>query len=412
MPGDRAYLDWNATAPLHPAAREAVLRALDTPGNPSSIHAEGRAARALLEAARGEVAALVGGEAENVVFTSGATEAANALLGADGWHVSPLSLCGDDHPGRGVLVYGATEHAAVIAAATRAMDERGFSVPIKPDVHGRIAPETLAATLGEWREKFPEGARPLVAIQLVNNETGVLQDIPALAEAAHAAGALMIVDAVQGPGKIAVDLKALGADAIFLSAHKFGGPKGVGAIVFAHASTHLTRAFIAGGGQERGQRGGTENLPGIAGMGAAAKAVMAEFDADKLAHLRDAFEGRLKKIAPDVRIVGKKAPRLPNTSCFAIPGITAEKALIAFDLAGVAVSSGSACSSGKVKASHVLAAMGEHGWVKGGAIRLSIGPTTTGAGINKALEVITRLVAKRPSNPISAEKSAQNSSAA
>ncbi len=392
----RAYLDWNATAPLHPAAREAVLRALDTIGNPSSIHAEGRAARAIIEEARAGVAALVGGEAENVVFTSGATEAANALLGADQASFSPIFLCGDDHPPRGAVIYSETEHPCVIAAAMRSMDLAGAALPIKPQPDGRVTPSALAEMLERARPLQPNGARPLVAIQLANNETGVLQDIPALAEIARANGAIVIVDAVQAPARLEIDVKKLGADALFLSAHKFGGPKGVGAIIFAHATTRLARAFIAGGGQERGQRGGTENVPGIAGMGAAAiEARNLLSSANHLRQLRDSFEKNLKKCAKDAHIIGRKAPRLSNTSLFAIPGITAEKALIAFDLAGVAVSSGSACSSGKVKASHVLDAMGEPDWVKAGAIRLSIGPTTSEAGIDQALGVIEWLVSRR-----------------
>ncbi|MCA3648859.1 MAG: cysteine desulfurase [Methylobacterium sp.] len=407
----RAYLDWNATAPLHPAAREAVLRALDTIGNPSSIHAEGRAARALVEEARAGVAALVGGEAENVIFTSGATEAANALLGADQAGFSPIFLCGDDHPPRGAVIYGETEHPCVIAAALRAMNLAGAALPIKPQPDGRISPGALAGMLERARPLQPEGARPLVAIQLANNETGVLQDIPALAETARAGGAIVIVDAAQGPGRVEIDINKLGADALFLSAHKFGGPKGVGAIVFAHGTTRLARAFIPGGGQERGQRGGTENVPGILGMGAAARAAKADFDPETLIELRDRFENHLKTIAPEVRIVGEGVARLPNTSLFAIPGVTAEKALIAFDLAGVAVSSGSACSSGKVKASHVLEAMGEQGWVKAGAIRLSIGPTTTAADIDQALGVVDQL-AKREKVKNSASKGAFAVSAA
>ncbi|MCA3630177.1 MAG: cysteine desulfurase [Methylobacterium sp.] len=407
----RAYLDWNATAPLHPAAREAVLRALDTIGNPSSIHAEGRAARAIVEEARASVAALVGGEAENVVFTSGATEAANALLGADQASRSSVFLCGDDHPPRGAVIYSETEHPCVIAAAMRSMDPAGAALPIKPQPDGRITPSALAEMLERARPLQPNGARPLVAIQLANNETGVLQDIPALAEIARAGGAIMIVDAAQGPGRVEIDFNKLGADALFLSAHKFGGPKGVGAIVFVHGTTRLARAFIAGGGQERGQRGGTENVSGIAGMGAAARAAKADFDPETLIQLRERFEDHLKAITPGVRIVGEGVARLPNTSLFAIPGVTAERALIAFDLAGVAISSGSACSSGKVKASHVLEAMGEPDWVKAGAIRLSVGPTTTQAEIDQALAVVEQL-AKREKAKNSASKGAFEVSAA
>lgn len=396
MAEGRAYLDWNATAPLLAEAREAVLRALDLVGNPSSIHAEGRAARALIEAARAHVAALVGGEAENVVFTSGATEAINAVL------KSGLSgCCGRDLAVGSRVIIGATEHMAVFAAA-------GSLAEVAPvDADGLIDRDALSAMLAT-------GGPALVMIQLGNSETGVTQPIRAVAELVHASGGALVVDAVQGPGRLftAMSVEVRDADAVILSAHKFGGPKGVGAIVFCDARTRLSRAFIPGGGQERGQRGGTENVPGIAGMGAAARVVARDFAPEKMSQLRDGFENHLKRIAPDARIVGEDVPRLLNTSLFAIQGITAEKALIAFDLAGVAVSSGSACSSGKVKASHVLKAMGEHGWVKGGAIRVSIGPTTTEAEIEKALEVIASLVAKRPASPILAEKSAQKSSAA
>ncbi|PPD16849.1 MAG: cysteine desulfurase [Methylobacterium sp.] len=376
MSASRSYLDWNATAPLLPAAREACCRALDTLGNPSSIHAEGRAARAIVEDARAAVAALVGGEAENVVFTSGATEAANALITQ-----GLAGCCGRDLPRGLPVLVGATEHAAVLAAAGEA--ER---LPV--DANGLIRQDIL-----EQRLKAIGPA--LVAIQLANNETGVVQDIASLARLVHAHGGAIVVDAVQGPGRIALDIAALGADALMLSAHKFGGPKGVGAIVFADSRTRLASAAILGGGQERGQRGGTENVPGIAGMGAAARAVKAEFDAHTLNQLRDGFENRLKALAPDVRIAGEGVARLPNTTLFAIPGITAEKALIAFDLAGVAVSSGSACSSGKVKASHVLEAMGAADGVKAGAIRLSLGRTTVAHEIDQALDVIERLVARR-----------------
>lgn len=394
MAEGRVYLDWNATAPLLPEAREAVLRALDTVGNPSSIHAEGRAARAIVEEARASVAALVGGDAENVVFTSGATEAANALL-----KQGLTGCCGKDMASAMPVLAGATEHVAVLAAAGQ----------------GRIAAVDTDGIidLDRLRAQLKETGPALVAIQLANNETGVIQPIRAIADVVHAAGGALVVDAVQAPGRISFELASLGADALFLSAHKFGGPKGVGAIVFCDFRTRLASAVISGGGQERGQRGGTENIAGIAGMGAAAKAVLATHEMPHgMSALRDEFENHLNRIAPDARIMGKKVPRLPNTSLFAIPGIAAEKALIAFDLAGVAVSSGSACSSGKVKASHVLRAMDAPDWVLAGAIRVSIGHATTEAELEKALDVITRLVAKRPPNPMSAEKSAPNSSAA
>lgn len=374
----RAYLDWNATAPMLPGAREAVRAAMDLVGNPSSIHAEGRAARAMMEQARADVAALAGGEAENVVFTSGATEAANALFAS-----GLAGCCGKDIACAMAPVVSAIEHAAVIAAA--GPDARVIPV----DENGLAGAEALKGVLGET-------GPALVAIQLANNETGAVQDIPALAAIIHAADGALIVDAVQGPGRMPLDIAALQADALILSAHKFGGPKGVGAIVFPDSRTRLARAFVAGGGQERGQRGGTENLPGIAGMGAAAQAVLETQDVpQKMSQLRDEFESRLSRLVPDVRILSQQAPRLPNTTCFAIPGIAAEKALIAFDLDGVAVSSGSACSSGKVKASHVLAAMGQPEWVKAGAIRVSIGPETTREELERCLSSLERQLLRR-----------------
>lgn len=377
MNATRAYLDWNASAPLLPEARAAMLSAMEHVGNPSSIYAEGRAARALVEQARADVAALVGGEAENIVFTSGATEAINAVL-----RRGLVGCCGRELAVGARVILGASEHAAAFSAA-------GASAEIAPlDMAGRIDQARLAALLAA-------GPSALVMIQLANNETGIVQDIPALAGIVHAAGGALVVDAVQGPGRLPLDIKALGADALILSAHKFGGPKGAGALVFAESRTRLASAFVAGGGQERGQRGGTENIPGIAGMGAAARVVHAMDEAaETMIRLREHFENRLSHIAPNARIVGEGAPRLPNTTCFAIPGLAAEKALIAFDLEGVAVSSGSACSSGKVKASHVLQAMGAPDWVLRGAIRVSIGPTTTMDDIERCLASIEKQVAR------------------
>jgi cysteine desulfurase len=378
MAAPRAYLDWNATTPLHPAARAAVVAALDGFGNPSSIHTEGRAARKIVEDARADVAALVQAEAENVVFTSGATEAANALLGE-----GLAGCCGLDIASGLRRVVSAVEHAAVMAAAGKA----AAIIPVDHD--GRVDAEALKAML--------EADGPaLVAIQLANNETGVVQDIPVLAVLIHAYGGALVVDAVQAPGKMPLDISALGADALFLSAHKFGGPKGVGALVFRDARTRLARAFIGGGGQERGQRGGTENLPGIAGMGAAAQVARAPDDAvQTMIQLREGFESHLHHLSADVVIVGQRALRLPNTTCFAVAGLRAEQALIAFDLDGVAVSSGSACSSGKVKASHVLTAMGQPDWVKAGAIRVSIGPTTTFDDLERCLTSLARQIQRR-----------------
>lgn len=374
----RRYLDWNATAPLHPAARAAMIAALDVAGNPSSIHAEGRAARRIIEEARADVAALVGGEAENVVFTSGASEAANALLG-----VGLSGCCGKDIAGDMRVVVSGVEHAAVLAAA----GADALIVPVKPD--GLLDMSFLAQALANSKPA-------LLAVQLANNETGVIQPIAEIGAMVHTHSGALVVDAVQGPGKMSVDLATLDADALFLSGHKLGAAAGIGAIIFRNSRTRLAHAFIRGGGQERGQRGGTENVAGVASMGAAARMMLADKDAPQRMHeVRAEFENRLMRLAPDVQIMGVDAPRLANTTCFAIPGLTAEMALIAFDLDGIAVSSGSACSSGKVKPSHVLDAMGQPDWVKAGAIRVSIGPVTGMDAIEHCLASMARQLARR-----------------
>ncbi|MCZ8183236.1 MAG: cysteine desulfurase family protein [Beijerinckiaceae bacterium] len=393
MGAGRAYLDWNATTPLHPAARDALLSALAIPGNPSSIHAEGRAARAMVEAARREVAALVGGEAANVVFTSGATEAANAILRA-GLQMACALVPGAAAPARPVIAAG-IEHAAVLQAIEAAGLPAGYRIVLPVTADGLVAETALAAALAEARAVAPSQP-PMVLLQLANNETGVIQPVAELAAIVREAGGIVVVDAVQGPGRMPLEIGALGADVLFLSAHKFGGPKGVGAIVFARSEVRLQGAFIAGGGQESGQRGGTENVAGIAGMGAAAQAVRAMPEAPHaMIQLRDEFENRLNRLAADVEIVGKGVSRLPNTTCFAIPGLPAAQALIAFDLDGVAVSSGSACSSGKVKSSHVLEAMGVPAAIREGAIRVSIGPATTFGEIERCLASLERQLARR-----------------
>jgi cysteine desulfurase len=361
-----------------------MLHALDLVGNPSSIHHEGRETRRLVEEARSAVAALAGGEAENVVFTSGATEALNALVGE-----GLSGCCGRDLACALPVLAGATEHAAVHEMV-------GLTAPrIGVDPSGLIRLDQLETQLSI------EGPA-LVIIQLANNETGVIQPITEIARIVHAAGGALAVDAVQAPGRISVNIAALGADALVFSGHKMGGPKGVGAILFSDHRTRLAKPAIAGGGQERGQRGGTENVAGIAGMGAAARAIRDGADATtNLLGLRQFFEGELSRLVPDVVIFGANAPRLPNTSAFAIPGIAADKALIALDLAGIALSSGSACSSGKVRASHVLAAMGVPDWARLGALRLSVGASTTQQDIERAIECLVRLAVRRP-QPISA----------
>ncbi|MCB1542581.1 MAG: cysteine desulfurase [Rhodoblastus sp.] len=360
----RVYLDHNATSPLRGPARAKMLDSLRTVGNPSSVHAEGRAARALVEAAREKVAALVGGRARNVVFTSGATEALNLAL-APHWR-GPQGA-----PTR--LLLSATEHVA-------ALDGHGFggsaeTLPV--DSSGVLDLAALDAALA--RVDGP----PLLCLQAANNETGVLQPVNAAAEKARAAGGLVVCDAVQAAGRIACTFETTGADLLIVSSHKLGGPQGAGALVLREASLLCDRPLIRGGGQERGFRAGTENVAAIAGFGAAAEDALAHMaeEAERLAALHAQMETELLRLAPAAAIFGAAALRLPNTTAFAIPGLSAETALMAFDLAGVALSSGSACSSGKVKRSHVLAAMGVSDETARGALRASLGWTTTEADV-------------------------------
>lgn len=322
------YLDANATEPLRPQARRAAIEALDLSGNPSSVHAAGRTALRALEDAREVLAARFAVQPGDVVLTAGGTEA-NALA------VSALGR------GRRVLV-GATEHAAVLAAAGTC----GESVRVRPD--GTADLDALAALLAE-------GSRPaLVCLMAANNETGVLHPLADAAALCRARGALLHVDAVQAAGRVALDAGL--ADSVALSGHKLGGPAGAGALL-VRPGLHLA-PLVAGGGQERGRRGGTEPLPAIAGFAAAAAAAGSPEEAGRLALLRARLEAGVLAAGPDAVVVGADAPRLPNTSCILLPGVPAESQVIALDLAGVRVSAGAACSSGKVARSHVLAAMG------------------------------------------------------
>ena len=331
------YLDANATEPVRPEARQAMLAALELDGNPASIHRAGRAARQMLEQARGVIAARAGADAADLVFCSGGTE-------ANAWAVAGLS------PGRRVLI-GATEHDAIRAAAPGA--------EILP-VHG-----DGGADLDALEHTLRAGPPALVCLMLANNETGVLHPVAAAAALCRAHGARLHVDAVQGFGRMIVDRTALGADTLAVSAHKMGGPKGVGALVLA-PGLHLP-PLIAGGGQERGRRGGTPPLPAIAGFAAAAAL---EYPRE-LAALRDRLEQSAVQLGAIVCGGGPETPRLANTTCLALPGVRAETQVIALDLAGIAVSAGSACSSGRVTESHVLAAMGL-GALAGCAIRVSL----------------------------------------
>ena len=369
----RSYLDYNATAPMRPAVAEAVARALSLAGNPSSVHAEGRAARSAVETARRQVAALVGASPEAVVFTSGGTEAANAVLAGrlrrqDGTSPSRLLVC-------------ATEHVCVLEGHRFAAVER---IPVGGD--GLLDLEWLARDLAA-------NGPALVCVHAANNETGVVQPLAEAARIARDAGGLFVTDAVQAAGRVPLDGAVPGADALIVSAHKLGGPKGAGAIVLGPGVA--LGALVAGGGQERGRRGGTENVPGLVGFGAAAEAACAALpgEATRLASLRDRLETELRRIAPEAVIFGAGAPRLPNTTAFAIPGLRAETALIAFDLAGVALSSGSACSSGKVRRSHVLAAMGVMPALAEGALRVSLGWGTTENDVLRFAEACETAVA-------------------
>jgi cysteine desulfurase len=376
----RVYLDWNATAPLCDEARAAMTSAFGLVGNPSSIHGEGRQARHLVEQARAQVATLVGAEPRNVTFTSGGTEA-NVLA------LTPSVEFGALAP-RDRLLMSAIEHPSV-QSGHRFLASQVEPVLVTSD--GQIDLSALAARLAALSE---QGVMPLVSIMHANNETGVVQPIAEAAAVVHAAGGLLHVDAVQSVGRISCDINMLSADMLTLSAHKIGGPKGVGALVKRSEALHLADPVIRGGGQERGSRAGTENVIGIIGFGAAAAtaARLQMADAAGMAKLRERLEGGLRAISAETVVFGQGVERVPNTTLFAIAGIKAETALIALDLEGIAVSSGAACSSGKVSASHVLAAMGVAGSLAHGAVRVSIGSTTSEYEIDFFLKAWRKLV--------------------
>lgn len=380
MSGSRLYLDWNATAPLSEAARSAFVGALALVGNPSSVHAEGRAARAALEKARRQVGALAGREPAQVIFTSGATEAAN------------LALTPDYRMGRSVLRIGqlyvsAIEHPA-IREGGRFPAGQVSEIPVRPN--GLVDLDALSTLLANHDAA---GGIPMVAVMLANNETGIIQPVEAVAAQVRAAGGLLVVDAVQAAGRIDLFV-ARDADFLILSSHKIGGPKGIGALV-SRGETLMPVPLIRGGGQEKGHRSGTENFPAIVGFGAAAEEAVAGLPArtEALAVLRDRLEDGLRIAAPDVIIHGAEVPRLANTCFFSLPGLKSETGQIAFDLEGIAVSAGSACSSGRVGESHVLSAMGFD--PKLGALRISLGPTTTQADIDRAVSAFGRIAGRR-----------------
>ncbi|MXU65868.1 cysteine desulfurase family protein [Oceanomicrobium pacificus] len=331
MTARHAYLDWNATAPLRAEARDAMIAACDIVGNPSSVHAAGRAARALVERSRAEIAEALGASGADIVFTSGATEAAALALHDRDIHA------------------GAVEHDAVAAWVT---------ADLAVDGNGQVTVDDPASS----------------AVQRANSETGILQDLPE---------GLFFCDAVQAIGKLPFAFAWSGAEMAAVSAHKFGGPKGIGALVLRQGRD--VAATLRGGGQEQGRRSGTENVIGIAGFAAALKAAVAELESgawEAVAERRDRMEAHLLDAASDLVIPGLDAPRLPNTSCLAVPGWKGETQVMQMDLAGYAISAGSACSSGKVRESRVLAAMGFDKLISGGAIRVSMGTATTDAEVD------------------------------
>lgn len=381
MAATRLYLDWNATAPLHQAARDAMLRAMDIQGNPNSVHGEGRAARAAVETARRQVASLTGAAPAHVVFTSGATEAANMVLTPEfRMGRTPLTV---SH-----LYISAVEHPAVREGG-RFPKDRISEIPVTSA--GMVDLAALEAMLSAHDKA---SGLPMVAIMLANNETGILQPVSEAAKVVQAAGGIFVVDAVQAAGRVAIDIEAIGADFLILSSHKIGGPKGAGALI-SRGEVLMPKPLIHGGGQEKGHRSGTENTLAIIGFGAAADAALADFDGRNagIGMLRDRLEEGMRLAAPDIIIHGKDGARVPNTSFFTLPGLKSETGQIAFDLEGVAISAGSACSSGKVGESHVLVAMGCD--PKLGALRISLGPATTEADVDRAIAALARIAGRR-----------------
>lgn len=377
----RVYMDWNATAPLLPAARDACLSAFDLAGNPSSVHGEGRKIRTLIENARRDIAALCGAQSANVTFTSGATEAAN-------WVLTPDFRMGKTPLKVGHLYISAIEHPAVREGG-RFAKAVVSEVPVTPS--GVIDLAALEAALAVHDR---ETGLPMVAVMLVNNETGIVQPIAEVSALVKSVGGILVVDAVQAAGRLPLRIDDLGADFLIVSSHKIGGPKGVGALV-SRGEILMPSVLIRGGGQEKGHRSGTENPAAISGFGAAAR-FAADGLEDRMATvstLRDRLEAAMLASAPDVIIHGRDGLRIGNTCFFTLPDLKSETGQIAFDLEGVALSAGSACSSGKVGQSYVLSAMGHD--PRHGALRISIGPSTTPDEIDRCATVFSKIAARR-----------------
>ncbi|WP_182087004.1 cysteine desulfurase family protein [Aureimonas sp. ME7] len=386
MQESRIYLDHNASSPLINEARDAVLRALEFPGNPSSVHSEGRVARSVLDEARAAVASLVGAHAHGVVFTSGATEAAATCLtphwqrGGQPLRLSRLAVLETDHP---CLLQGG-----------RFETDEVTRLPVSAD--GVVS----LGALNQWLEAGEPG---LVALCSANSETGVLQPVEEIGACVRASGSLFVCDCVQLAGRMPIDMATLSADAAIVSAHKMGGPKGIGAFVLRNEGLRPA-PLLTGGAQEKRQRAGTEALPLIAGFGAASHMARDRaMDGAKLLHHRERIESRLTAVLPGLSIVGEGAARLPQTLAFHHPALRGETVQIAMDLAGFAVSSGSACSSGKVESSHVLRAMQAAGAsidAAKGAVRVSFDHRTTELEIDRFLSAFAAYAARTiPADP-------------
>jgi cysteine desulfurase len=375
----RVYLDYNATCVPRASAKEAVAAAMMVPANASSVHNEGRAARAIVEDARHQLAVLIGAQPSAIFFTSGATESNATALSPE------LELAGK--PARfDMLLLSGVEHPAVRAGGSFKPEQIEY-VPV--DANGVIVLDALKDALARHRS---EGRRAFVSVMAANNETGVLQPLRAVADLVHAADGVFHSDAVQVIGKIPFDLRESGADLLSITSHKLGGPQGIGAVVSAHPDTHVP-AIMRGGGQERGRRQGTESVAAIAGFGAAATEAGQTLtpEGSRLGALRAKIEEGVRAIAKDAVIFGDRAARLPNTTFFAAPGIAAEVALIMLDLDGVALSAGSACSSGKSAASPTLQAMNVNSEIGRCAMRVSTGWNTTDADVTQFLNAFAKV---------------------
>lgn len=368
----RIYLDHNATSPLRPVARETMIGLMEKPLNPSSVHGEGREGRKVIEGAREKVAMLVGADPKAVTFTGGGTEANNTVLG-------PNIQFGSTKRQFESLLASSIEHPCVLAGGRF---EKGEIHQLPVDTQGVVDLDALEAAL---KDHSPA----VVSVMFANNETGVIQPIEEIAQLVHAHDGFLHVDAVQAVGKLTIDIFELEADVMTVSAHKIGGPQGIGAIIRRSAGTAFP-PLMSGGGQELGYRAGTENVAGIAGFGVAAEEALAALPASNA--LQEQLERGLKALSNEIVIFGAGAARLANTTCFSLPNKRAETAIIAYDMAGIAVSSGSACSSGKVGASHVLSAMGVSDDVAAGAIRVSTGWNSVESDVEGFLSATSKLL--------------------